>query len=49
MDSAATYLRARAYDAVEATIKVAGVEGALLLLALTIGLGFYVLLSGRRT
>jgi hypothetical protein len=39
----------RAYDAVQATIKVVGVEGALLLLALTLGLGLYVLLGGRQT
>ena len=49
MDRAATYLWDRAYDAVQATIRVAGVEGTLLLLALTLGLGLYVLLGGRRT
>jgi hypothetical protein len=48
MDRAATYLWDRAYDAVQATIRVAGVEGALLLLALTLGLGLYVLLGGRQ-
>ena len=49
MDRAATYLWDRAYDAVQATIKVAGVEGAAALVALTLGLGLYVLLGGRRT
>jgi hypothetical protein len=49
MDRAATYLWDRAYDAVQATIKVAGPEGAVVLLALTLGLGLYVLLGGSRT
>jgi hypothetical protein len=49
MDRAATYLWDRAYDAVQATVKVAGIEGALLLLALTIGLALYMLFGGRQT
>jgi hypothetical protein len=49
MDRAATYLWDRAYDAVQATVKVAGPEGAVVVLALTLGLGLYVLLGGSRT